>query len=72
MKNEMKYTIFDTVSILRKLFAKIVHTNENNDRKIKELDNQVANYKEKREVRRSRAQYHIALPSSAPQKQTHG
>jgi len=48
MKKELKTTIFDTVSNLRKLFAKLIDTIENNTRKIIELEKQVANTKEKR------------------------
>jgi hypothetical protein len=35
MKKELKTTIFDTVSILRKLFVKLLDTNESNARKIR-------------------------------------
>ena len=34
MKKELKNIVFDTVSNLRKLFAKQIDTNENNNRKI--------------------------------------
>jgi len=37
MKKELKTTIFDTVSTLRKLFVKLLDTNESNARKITEL-----------------------------------
>jgi hypothetical protein len=37
MKKELK-NIFDSVSNLRKLFAKLIETNENNNRKIKQLE----------------------------------
>jgi len=60
------------VSNLRKLFAKLIDTNVNNARKILELEKQVANTKEKREVGRSRAQNYIAEPFSAPERKTHG
>ena len=43
MKKELKTTIFDTVSILRKLFVKLLDTNESNARKITDLERQVAN-----------------------------
>jgi len=45
MKKDLKATIFDTVSNLRKLFAKLIDTNENDARKIIELEKQVANTK---------------------------
>jgi hypothetical protein len=38
MKKELKNIIFDTVSNLRKLFAKLIDTNENNNRKITQLE----------------------------------
>jgi len=53
MKKELMTIIFDTVSNLRKLFAKLIDTNENNARKVIELEKQVANTREKREVGRS-------------------
>ena len=68
MKKELKTTIFDTVCNLKKLFAKLIATNENNSRKVTDLERQVTNTKEKREVGRSRAQNYIAEPSSAPQR----
>ena len=37
IKKELKATIFETVSNLRKLFAKLINTKENNARKIIEL-----------------------------------
>jgi hypothetical protein len=43
MKKELKTTIFDTVSTLRKLFVKLLDTNESNARKITELERQIAN-----------------------------
>jgi len=72
MKKELKTIIFDTVSNLIKLFAKLIVTNENNARKIIDLEKQVANTKEKREVGRSRAQNYIAESSSAPERKKHG
>ena len=43
MNKEMKTTIFDTVSTLRKLFFKLLDTNESNGRKVTEMEKQVAN-----------------------------
>jgi len=43
MKKELKTTIFDTASILRKLYDKLLDLNESNARKITELERQVAN-----------------------------
>jgi len=42
MKKELKTTIFDTMSNLRKLFAKLLDTKENNARKIIDLEKLVA------------------------------
>jgi len=72
MKKELKTTLSDRMSNLRKLFAKLIDTNENNGRKIIELEKQEANTKEKREVVRSRAQNYIAEPSSAPERKKNG
>ena len=55
MKKELKTTIYHTVSNLRKLFATLIDTKESNAREIIELEKQVTNTKEKREVGRSRA-----------------
>jgi len=72
MKKELKTTIFDTVNNLGKLIAKLIDTNENNARKTIELETQVANTKEKRQIGRSRAQNYIAEPSSEPEGKKHG
>jgi len=50
MKKELKNIIFDTVSNLRKLFAKLIDTNENNNRKITQLEKMIENTKEVRGV----------------------
>jgi hypothetical protein len=42
MKKELKTTIFDTVSTLRRLFVKLIDINESNVRKITELGKQEA------------------------------
>ena len=72
MKKIFNTTIFDTMSNLRKLFAKLIDTNENNARKIIELEKQVTNTKEKWEVGWNREQNYIAEESSAPERKTHG
>ena len=72
MKKDLKTTIFDITSNLRKLFGKLLDTNENKARKIIELEKQVVNTKEKMEVGRSRSLYYIAEPASAPQRKKHG
>ena len=48
MKKELKNTIFDTVSTLRKLFTKLTDINESNARKITKLEKQVANTEDAR------------------------
>jgi len=72
MKKEWKNTIFDTVRNLRKLFTKLIDTNENNATKIIELQKQVVNTKDNWEVGRSRAQNYMAEPSTARERKTHG
>ena len=56
MKEELKSNIFDTVRNLSKLFVNLIETKANNAGKIIELEKQVANTKDKREVGRSRVQ----------------
>jgi len=65
MKKELQTTIFDTVSILRKLFTKLIDTNESKDRKTTELERQVANTKAVRGEVTIRTNNYIAEPSSA-------
>jgi len=65
MKKELKTTIFDTVSIQRKPFVKLLDTNENNARKITELERQVANTNAFRGEVTGRTNNYIAEPSSA-------
>jgi hypothetical protein len=43
MKKELKTKIFDTVIILRKLFVKLLDTNESNAKRITEVEGQAAN-----------------------------
>jgi len=70
-KKELKNIIFHTVSNLRKLFAKLVDTNENNNSKITELEKNAANTKELRGVGKREENNHIVEPSSAKQRNTH-
>ena len=65
MKKELKTTIFDTVSILRKLFVKLLDTNESNARKITELERQIANTNGVGGEVTGRTNNYIAEPSSA-------
>ena len=71
MKKELKTTIFDTVSTLRKLFAKLLDTNESKDRKTTELERQVANTNAERGEVTGRTSNYIAVPSSASARVTH-
>jgi len=66
MKNELKTTIFDTVIILRKLFVKLLNTNESNARKITELEREVGKTNDFRVEVAGRTNSYIAEPSSAP------
>ena len=72
MKKELKTTIFDTVSTLRKLFVKLLDTNESNARKITELEKQVAKTNAVRGKGTGRTKNYIQEPSSAPARNTHG
>jgi hypothetical protein len=72
MKKELKTTIFDTVSTLRKLFTKLTYINESNARKITELEKQVANTKEARVESTGITNNYIEEPSSAPERTIHG
>jgi hypothetical protein len=65
MKKELKTTIFDTVSILRKLFVKLLDTNESSARKITELERQAANTNASRGEVTSRTNNCTAEPSRA-------
>ena len=71
MNKELKNIIFNTVSNLRKLFAKLIGTNVNNNRKITELEKTVQNTKEVRGVGKRGEKNHIAEPSSAAERNTH-
>jgi hypothetical protein len=65
IKKELKTTIFDTVIILRKLFVKLIDTNESNARKITELETQVANTNAVLREVKARTNNNTAEPSSA-------
>jgi DNA gyrase/topoisomerase IV subunit B len=65
MKKELKTTIFDTVSILRKLFVKLLDTNESNAKKITELERQATNTNANRGWVTGRTNNYTAEPSSA-------
>ena len=72
MKKELKNTIFDTVSTLRKLFTKLTDINERNNRKITELEKQVANSKDARVESTRITNNYIEEPSSGPERTIHG
>jgi hypothetical protein len=67
----LKTTIFDTVSILSKIFVKLIDINESNTRKITELERQVANTNAVLGEVKGRTNNSIAEPSSAPARVTH-
>jgi len=71
MKKELK-TIFDTVSTLRKLFVKLIDTNESYARLITELEQQVANTNAVTGEGTERANNYIAVPSSVIVRNNHG
>jgi len=66
MKKKLKTTIFDTVSILRKLFVKLLDINESSARKITELERQIANTNAVGGEVTGRINNYIPEPSSAP------
>jgi hypothetical protein len=72
MKKELKTTIFDTVSTLRKLFTKLTDINESNARKISELEKQVANTNDARVERMGITNNYIDEPSCVPERTIHG
>jgi hypothetical protein len=72
MKKELKTTIFDTVSTLRKLFTKLTDVNDSNARKITELEKQVASIKDARVERMGLTNNCTEEPSSAPERTIHG
>jgi hypothetical protein len=65
MKKELKTTNFDTVSILRKLFVKLLNTNESNAKKITELERQAENTNANQGEVKGRTNNYTAEPSSA-------
>jgi hypothetical protein len=69
-KKELKTTLFDTVSILRKLLVKLIDTNESNARKITYLERQVANTNAVLGEVKGRKN-NMAEPSSTPARVTH-
>jgi len=71
MKKELKDIIIDIVSNLRKLFAKLIDTNENNNRRITKLEKLDVNTKERRGIGKRGEKNNIAEPSSAPERNTH-
>ena len=66
MKKELKQTIYETVSTLRKLFIKLVETNHSNTRHITELEEKVANTETELDELKVRATKDIAAPSRFP------
>ena len=71
MKKELKNMIFHTVSTLKKLFLKLIDNNENNNRKITELEQQVANTNAERAEGKCKTKSYIAEPSSAAVRNTY-
>ena len=71
MKRELKTIIFDTVSNLRKLFAKLIEANENNKRELTEWGKNVAKNNEVRDKGDSRGNIDREETSSDPGGSTH-
>jgi hypothetical protein len=72
LKKELKTTIFELVSNLRKLFTKVTDVNDSNARKITELEKQVASVKDARVERMGITNNCTEEPSSAPERTIHG
>src|SRR5215510_16491344 len=71
MKRELKTIIFDPVSNLRKLFAKLIEANENNKRELTEWGKNVAKNNEVRDKGDSRGNIDREETSSDPGGSTH-
>jgi len=72
MKKELKHTIYETVSTLRKLFVKLKDTCDGKSRMITELEALVASTKAELEgVRDKTAKVH-AIPPSVPRRELPG
>ena len=66
MKKELKQTIYETVSTLRKLFTKSIETNNSNTRAISDLEKIVANTKTELDEVKGRATKDVVAPSRIP------
>jgi hypothetical protein len=66
MKKQLKQTIFDTVSKLRKLFMKLIETNNSNTREICELEKTVTNLRQELEQTTGRVERERASDSAVP------
>jgi hypothetical protein len=63
MKKELKHSIYETVSTLRKLFMKLIETNNSNTRAICDLEKIVANTKTELDEVKDRATKDVVAPS---------
>jgi hypothetical protein len=66
MKKELKQTIYENVSTLKKLFIKLIETNNSNTRAICDLEKTVANTKTELDGMKGRATKDVATPSRIP------
>ena len=69
MKKELNQTIYETVSNLRKLFIKLVETNNSNTRLITELEKKVANTETELAELKGRVTKEVAAPSRTPMRE---
>ena len=63
---ELKQTIYETVSTLRKLFIELIETNNSNTRAISDLEKIVANTKTELDEVKGRATKEVVAPSRIP------
>jgi hypothetical protein len=66
MKKELKQTIYENVSTLRKLFIKLIETNNSNTRSICDLEKVVSNTKAEPDEVKGRATKDVVAPSRIP------
>ena len=69
MKKELKHTIYETVSTLRKLFVKLKDISDDKSRTITELETLVASTKAELEGVRDKTSKGQATPSIAPRRE---
>jgi hypothetical protein len=72
MKKELKQTIYETVSTLRKLFTKLIETNNSNTRQITELEKKVTNTETEFDELKGKVSIDTGAPSRIPTREPVG